>query len=597
MRDGSSPDDRAIRDALARVLVSPGFARNERLSRFLRLLVEWHLGGRDDEIKESLIGVEVFNRKAGYDPKLDSIVRTEATRLRARLTEYYASDGRDAPILINIPKGGYIPEFRSKAAAMPVPPSARTSRRTRIVVLACAPVVIAGAMWWARHGVHDPIRVAVLPLENVGDDPGNEYFADALTGELISNLSIIEGLVVRSRTSSFSFKGKAPSLREAGKLLDVDYILEGSVDRTPNNVRIRAQLVRVKDDVPQWSARFDRALTDILAVQDEISYGIVNSLRLQLGQGRRKYETSAEAYDLYLRARAMSRQPGGAMFESIPGFEQSIAKDPGFAPAYAALASMLALRSIQFAFDHPEDELQRIQVNSDKAIQLDPLLAEAHDARALMYARQGRWEEARKTFEHAITLDPNRSTTYDDMSMWLLLVLGRNAEAVDRLRLARKADPLSDLIRLHLGFALIASGRYDEAATVCTEVTSNDGTRNQCLARASLARGELTKAVAQMETAPNLSDNPQARGLLGHIRAKAGRRAEVEELANASKFPNERALLFAGLGDRERTIQALDAMKVLGAQRLGLSLNNPEFAFVREDPRVHTLRASVGLPN
>jgi tetratricopeptide (TPR) repeat protein len=182
------------------------------------------------------------------------------------------------------------------------------------------------------------------------------------------------------------------------------------------------------------------------------------------------------------------------------------------------------------------------------------------------------------------------------MGMWLLRVIGRNEEAVGRLRLALRADPLPDLIRLHLGFALIASGQYDEAAAICTNVTSNDGTRNQCLARASLWRGDLKQAIAQMETAADRSRNPQARGFLRYMYAKAGRQAEVEKLASESQFPNERALLFAGLGDKERTIHALDGMKVLGAQRLGIYLHNPEFAFVRTDPRVQALRASVGLP-
>src|SRR5262249_28160466 len=150
-----------------------------------------------------------------------------------------------------------------------------------------------------------------------------------------------EGLAVRSQTSSFAFKGKPPNVREAGKQLGADYILEGSVLRAGQQLRINAQLVRVRDDLPLWSGRFDRKLTDIFAIQDEIARGIVNSLRLKLGRGRRRYETSGEAYDLYLRARALG---GGGRFghagfrRSVPVFEQAIAKDPAFAPAYAGLA-------------------------------------------------------------------------------------------------------------------------------------------------------------------------------------------------------------------------------------------------------------------
>ena len=158
--------------------------------------------------------------------------------------------------------------------------------------------------WWRVQHTSTPIAIAVLPLENLSHDPANDYFADGLTDELIRNLSIIDGLSPRSRTSSFAFKGKPRNVREAGKELAVDYILEGSVLRAGQRLRIDAQLIRVRDDFPIWSGKFDRELTDVFAIQDEISRGIVNNLRLKLGQGRRRYETSVEAYDLYLHARA-----------------------------------------------------------------------------------------------------------------------------------------------------------------------------------------------------------------------------------------------------------------------------------------------------
>src|SRR5262249_17295214 len=146
------------------------------------------------------------------------------------------------------------------------------------------------------------------------------YFADGLTHEIIHNLSIIDGLAVRSQTSSFAFKGKPQNVRESGRQLGADYILEGSILRVGQQLRINAQLVRVRDDFPLWSGRYDRELTDIFAIQDEIAHGIVNSLRLKLGGGRRRYETSAEAYDLYLRARALG---GGGRFGQL-GFRQSV---------------------------------------------------------------------------------------------------------------------------------------------------------------------------------------------------------------------------------------------------------------------------------
>src|SRR5258707_13844958 len=171
------------------------------------------------------------------------------------------------------------------------------------------------------------------------------------------NVSIIDGLAVRYQTSSFTFKGKPQNVRDVGKQLDAEYILEGSVLRSGQQLRINAQLVRASDDFPLWSDRYDRELTDIFAVQDEISRGIVNSLRLKLGHGRRRYETSTEAYDLYLRALSLEIQRGfPGLIQSVDAFEEVIAKDPSFAPAYAGLAVAYAARSRLFTFDLADSE-------------------------------------------------------------------------------------------------------------------------------------------------------------------------------------------------------------------------------------------------
>jgi tetratricopeptide (TPR) repeat protein len=193
-----------------------------------------------------------------------------------------------------------------------------------------------------------------------------------------------------------------------------------------------------------WSGRFDRQLTDLFAIQDEISRGIINNLRLKLGAGRRRYETSVEAYDLYLRARALALPrmlPRDYYAHAIALYEQAIAKDPAFAPAYAGLGAAYAVRSIQFPFDHPLDELEKMRAASEKAIQLDPLLAEAHDALGMAYARDGQWQQAEKSFRRAIDLDRNRSNTYTDYSLWLLHSIGRDNEALQWLRVSEKADP------------------------------------------------------------------------------------------------------------------------------------------------------------
>jgi TolB-like protein len=591
----------AIRHELERVLSSSGFARNARMSHFLRFLVERHLEGRDDEIKESLIAVEVFGRRPDYDPKLDSIVRTEAARLRARLIEYYAGEGRQDPVVIDVPKGGYIPLFRQAEAARERQKT-RFGQRRLTVALACFAVGLTNTGWWSLGDRNTPIRIAVLPLENLSPELSSDYFADGLTDEIIRNLSVIEGLAVRSRTSSFAFKARPRNVREAGKLLEADYLVEGSVLREGEQLRINAQLIRARDDLPLWSGRFDRTLTDVFAIQDEISRGIVNYLRLQLGRGRRRYETSIEAYDLYLRAQAVSflgafvseqqLAPTSAQryLQRIELFEQAIARDPSFAPAYAGVAVARARRSVQFPLDHPPDELVKMRAEAQKAVQLDPLLAEAHGALAMAHARDGLWELAENSFRRAIELDPNRSST--DYAYWVLAVLGRHAEALQLLRAAERTDPLSIEVQRTLAFVLISAGRYDEGADHCQNLPSPRG----CLARVRSAQGRFAEAIQHLANHPDLSRNPETRGFLGYAYARSGRREEAEKMAAASQYANEQALIFAGLGDKDRTLEALDRMAVLGAQRIGLYLNYPELALLRGDPRLKTFRKKVGLP-
>jgi serine/threonine-protein kinase len=581
---------------LERVLASPDFARSERLSRFLRFVVERHLQGRDFEIKESVIAMEVFSNR-DYDPKLDSIVRTEAGRLRARLAEYYMGGGKDDPVIIELPKGGYVPVFRH--VGRPLAVRTRFWRRWLLAALGCCAVTLAIIGWWRLQDQAASIPIAVLPLNDLSQDPANGYFADGLTDEIIRNLSIIDGLTVRSQTSSFVFKGKPRNIREAARQLEADYILEGSVQREGQQLRINTQLIRVRDDFPVWSGRFDRRVTDIFVVQDEISLGIVNSLRLKLGRGRRRYETSTEAYDLYLRALALPLQRGlPGLNETVSPFQQVIARDPSFAPAYAGLAAAYAARSGQDRFD-TADELVKMRAAAEKAIGLDPLLAEAHGALGMVYARDAHWEQSEKSFRRAIELDLSRPEWHDRYATFLLLPLGRIEEAVAQVRVAEKVDPLSPRVHNNLGYVLISAGRFDEALRHCEKLPSDYPQKSECLGRARLGQGKVREAVQILATAVDngVPAGDVIRGYLGNAYGRAGRREEAESLsAAAATRPFIQALTFAGLSDKDRTFKALDRMAPLGPFRIGRALTFPEFAFLRGDPRVKALRKKVGLP-
>jgi TolB-like protein/Flp pilus assembly protein TadD len=588
----------AARRQLERVLASPGFLRNERMSRFLRFLAEQYLEGNDNRLKESVIAVDVFGRKPGHDPAQDSIVRTEAGRLRARLAEYYVGEGSHDPVVIELPKGGYTPVFRCREPEPLGAPPAKGNRRLVWLMAATSLVLFLGALVAWQIQQHTPIAIAVLPLENLSHDPASDYFADGLTDELIRNLSLIDGLSTRSQTSSFTFKDKPRNVRQVGKELEAEFIVEGSVLRIGRQLRVDVQLIRVRDDSPLWSQRYDRAVTDVFAIQDEISQGIVNSLRLKLGRGRRRYETSTEAYDLYLQARALGIQQGlSGEVQSVKRFEEAIAKDPSFAPAYAGLAAAHSARSGTDQYV-TADELANMRIAAEKALELDPLLAEAHAAMGMIYARQAQWASSEKSFRRALELNPNDSVTYGDFALSLLFPLGRIQEAVRELRIAAKSDPLAPRVRYILANALMAAGRFDEAATYCISLPADFPGKGVWLGRARVGQGRLQEAIGILSGEISRGDSgiTEVQGFLGYAYGRAGRRDEAEKLAAADASPYTEALIFSGIGDKDRTLEALERMAVLGPVRLGRDLTYPEFASVRDDPRLQALRHKVGLP-
>jgi TolB-like protein len=591
----NTPGNPTTREALERVLSSGCFARSEGLSRLLRYLVERQLEGKESELKETLIGVEVYGRKPDYDPKLDSTVRSEMTRLRARLTKYYSTEGSQDSLVIGLPKGSYVPNFRQSEPIHPVKaPRARRRWLAACVTGFAAAATIGG--WWLLHR-NQTIPIAVLPLVDASKDGAGEYIADGLTSEIISELSIIEGLTVRSQTSSFALKGKASGARDAGKQLAADYILEGSLIRDGSQLRIDARLIRTRDDVPIWSEKFEREWADALSVQDEISRGIVNSLRLQFGRGRRRYETNAEAYDLYLRARALAARRFPGDDEVIDLFEKAIAKDSSLAPAYAGLAGACAFRSLENTNDRDHAEkLSRMRAAAEKAIELDPLLAEAHSALGTAYARNAQWDQAESSLRRAIQIDPNLAIAHDNLALFFLFPLGRIEEAIREARTEVRLDPLSPMARYLLADTLISAGRYGEASIECEKLPAGFVYTGDCLGRARLGQGRTTEALTALATANSW-------GYLAYAYERTGKRTELERLLADAPLahPQRRghfqyALVYAGMKDKDRTIDQLERWTAVGPVRIGFTLASPEFAFVRADPRVKALRKKVGLP-
>jgi tetratricopeptide (TPR) repeat protein len=320
-------------------------------------------------------------------------------------------------------------------------------------------------------------------------------------------------------------------------------------------------------------------------------------LQLKLGRGPRRYDT--EAYDLYLRARAVENVGFPGDDEAIGLFEQAIRKDPSMAPAYAGLAVAYAFRSFENAKDPDQAQaLDKMRVAVERGIQLDPSLADAHSALGTAYARTGQWDLAERSFRRAIAIDPSLSSTHVMFTRFVLWPLGRMGEAVREARAGTMNDPLSVLARFTLADVLLSAGEYDEAAQYCEQLPTGTVSASECVGRARLAQGRTADAIQLF--ASSATNNW---GYLAYAYAKAGRREEAETLVATApaRYPNRRgafqyALLSAGFGDKDRTIEKLQRMAGVGPVRIGFTLNSPEFAFLDGDPRVKALRKQVGLP-
>jgi tetratricopeptide (TPR) repeat protein len=390
---------------------------------------------------------------------------------------------------------------------------------------------------------------------------------------------------------------------EAGRQLGADYLVEGSVLHAGEQLRINAELIRVRDDFPLWSGRFDRELTDIFAIQDEISRGIVNSLRLKLSAGRRRYETNLEAYDLYLRGRhAMEDFP--AVGRTIAGdavryFEQAIDKDANYAIAYAGKAD--ALLATDQNMVNPK-AYTRAKAAADRAVELDPLLSEAQSASASLRAREYAWQDAEHRFRRAIELNPNNALAHLQLGSSVLTVQGRFEEGLSEVRRAVALDPLSPYVNTEFGRVLLLAGRYNESIDQLRKAMALDPSRNRpynLMGRALYLQGKAAEALTVFNDSTKRGAPAEGPDWLACANVRAGRRDEAlvvlqNELRRA-KAARSLADTYSCLGDEQHALEYLE--KALAQHEPGLAelLQAPELAWMRPLPRFATLRKALNL--
>lgn len=408
----------AARAQLTRMLAHPLFTQSERLGRFLKYVVEETLTGGGRRLNQFVLGVEVFDRDESFDPAIDSIVRVEAGRLRGKLLEYYNDGGSSDPIVIDLPKGRYAAVVRPRAASVSAVPVA------------------------TPDAAREP-TVVVLPFENLSGDPEQEYFSNGIVEDLITELSRVPGLAVISRQSAFTFKGKSATVQQVCEELSANHVLVGSVRKSDRHVRIAAQLVNGATGKQHWGERYDRELSDIFAVQDEVVRKIAAALEMTLARHTIKRGTdNLEAYDCVLRGEELrlsyTRED---LFQARALFRRAVKLDPMYAQAQANLAFVLVYEWI-VGFDTARDyTISEALLLSRRAVELDADLASAHSVLGWTLLWLNEFDEAAAAGEKAIALDPNNEFALYWMSMcrsWA----GRVEDATVLAERAMRVNPM-----------------------------------------------------------------------------------------------------------------------------------------------------------
>ncbi len=454
----TGPIDRvAVETQLDRIVSSTEFRKSERMCRFLRLVTLESLNGNAATLKEYRIGTEVFDKDQSFDPRLDPIVRNEARRLRRKLEAYYLVEGTSDRLLIELPKGAYVPAFSIRMppeAPVIAPLAARPRRGLAITKLAGGLAVILFA-WWLLAQSRVPsgraIRsIAVLPFNNLTGDPTYETFTDGLTDELIHSLSTTKGLEVAARSSSYRFKGKTPDLRVVGSELATEAVLEGQVRKIGGALRITADLVSVASGHNIWSETFDREAKDFVTIQDDVSRRVAARFGATPAPPPSRIGANSEASNAYAMGRHfLSTLRAEDIGSSRSQFEKAVQSDPKYAAAFAALATSYQVSSV-FGLLPRQAAIAKSREFSARASELAPNDEAAELALATHYAVLERdYIAGEKHFRRALSLAPEDPLAHAYYAITCLLQLGRLDEARYEARKANELDPVSNLRHMH----------------------------------------------------------------------------------------------------------------------------------------------------
>jgi TolB-like protein/DNA-binding winged helix-turn-helix (wHTH) protein/Tfp pilus assembly protein PilF len=498
-----------------------------------------------------------------------------------------------------------------EATAIHAPP-----RRRWIAAAALGAVLATGAWAWRAASIDsdaaNPVRIAVLPFENLSGDPDQEYFSDGLTDEMITQLASLSPgrLGVVARTSAMLYKRTRKGAAEIGRELGVDYILEGSVRRSGDRVRISAQLIRAESQTHVWAEHYDRAVDDILNLQSDVARAIARELSLQLSRSQESRLAASrpvvpQAYEAYLRGRYFWNQRTKEAFEkALVSFQDALGRQPRYAEAYSGIADTYILLGY-YSILPPHQAYPRAKAAALAALEIDPTLAEAHSSLAGVYVDyEWAWDEAEAAYTRALQLNPGYAVAHQWYANYLS-AMGRSREAISEALQAKALDPLSPIVTTNVSWVYHLARQYDRAveeARQALELDADFYAAHLVLGRAYLEQAMPAEAIASFRAAAALSgENSMVLGELGHAYGASGDRASAEAvLAQLSRReyapPFEIALIHVGMGQKDQALAWLERAHRERARALGFANVEPRLDAVRGNRRFQELVRRLGLP-
>jgi len=590
-----------------------------------------------DEIAGRLWGQDVF---VDVDHSINVAIRKIRLALRddpeqPRFVETVVGKGYRfaAPVLSNGATGLLVEAGLSASQTTPVSTAAPQSPNSRVRKASFRAVLGLGALFFAalilvltivltidrgswllrRAAIRS---VAVLPLKNLSGDPAQDYLADGMTEELIGDLARIPGLRVISRTSVMRFNNSQLSIPEIARTLNVDAVLEGSVIREGDQIRVHAQLIRAATDEHIWAQEYQREYRSVLALQEDVSRSIAERVQASIAPEQRAglaptQPVDPDAHEDYLKGRYyFNQRTDDALNKSISYFNQAITKDPTYALAYSGLADDYALIGFRGAV-RSKESLSQAKAAAMKAIELDDKLADAHASLAFIAeTHEWDWATAEREYKRALELNPGDARAHHWYAGYLTYQ-GQFDEGIAEEKRARELDPLSLPINNALAGRLLVAGRIDEAqdqVKKTLELDSHFAPAHQTLGWVCLNRGKREEAIQEFQKALQLSgaDNVDLMLDLGFADAMAGRQPEAEKVLERLKRLHEQGLapsgsigiLYGALGDKDEAFAWLNkACDERDPELTYIKVRGRRFEPVRNDPRFEQLVARVGLPN